>query len=205
MCLVIVAAFLYAPPARGLGETSRILFFHVPTAWVTTLAFLLALVYSIRYLVKKDLRMDQVAATSAEMGLLFCALATVTGSIWSRVAWGSWWNWDPRQTSIFLLLLIYGAYLALRSAIGGAERRARLSAVYAILAGLTVPYFMFVVPRITSSLHPEPILNADRRIEMDARMLQVFFGSLAGFTALFFWILSLRLRAERAFQRARES
>ena len=154
MAVVIVAAFLYAPRARDLGESTRILFFHVPCAWIATLAFFVSAFYSIQYLRKENLRDDIWAYSSAHIGLMFTVLATVTGAIWANEIWGNPWNWDPRQTSIFILMLIYAAYFALRSAVEEDDKRARLAAVYSIIAFVTVPFFMFIVPRIYESLHP---------------------------------------------------
>lgn len=194
LCGVILAAFLYAPPAEGLGQASRVIYFHIPVAWVAVLAFLVNMAHSIRYLRKREAADDLRASSAAELGLLFALLATITGSIFARITWGSFWNWDPRETSIFILLLIYGAYFALRSAVEDEERRGRLSAVYAIVAFVTVPFLVFVVPRVYFSLHPEPIVSASGQLKMGARMLQVFLASLAGFTGLFAWLYSLRVR-----------
>jgi heme exporter protein C len=197
---VIVGAFDYAPlAARFIGQSSRILFFHVPMAWAAFTAFVTAGVYSLRYLFGarqpdglRDPRHDRAARAAIELGLLFGVLATVTGAIWSRIMWGSWWNWDPRQTSIVMALIFNGAYLALRDAVEDAEKRARLAAAYAALGLAVTPFFFFVVPRITFSLHPEPVINASGRVEMESRMLQVLLASGAGFTALFFWLHRLR-------------
>ncbi|RMG63245.1 MAG: cytochrome C biogenesis protein, partial [Calditrichaeota bacterium] len=176
----------------GLGETTRILYFHVPCAWIATLAFFVSAFYSLRYLQKQRLELDVRASVAAELGLLFAFLATVTGSIWAKKIWGAYWNWDPRETSIFILLMIYAAYFALRAAVEDGEQRARLAAVYSLIAAVTVPFFVFVVPRIYDSLHPDPLVNREAKIHMDPRMLTVFLSSLAGFTGLFFWIFHLR-------------
>jgi heme exporter protein C len=203
MVLVILAAFFYAPLAAGfLGQSSRILFFHVPMAWTSLLAFFVAGYWSLRFLLGgRQRRHDQAAAAAVEIGLLFGLLATVTGALWARIMWGAYWNWDPRQTSIILALVFYGAYLALRDAIEDDEKRARLGAVYAVLGLVVTPFLFFVVPRITYSLHPEPVINARGKIDMESRMLQTLLASTAGFTALFFWLhrLATRLRgvAER--------
>jgi heme exporter protein C len=185
------------PIIPGLEDKARILFIHVPMAWVTVVAFIVSMIYGIKYLAKKNLDDDIKSVSSASLGLMFCILATVTGSIWAKFNWGSFWNWDPRETSIFVLLLIYGAYFALRSALDADEKRATLSAVYSIIAGVTVPFFIFIMPRIVTSLHPEPIVNAQGKFHMNGAMLAVFLFSLAGFTALYVWMLNLRIRAER--------
>lgn len=197
MVLIILGAFLYAPIAKGLGETTRILFFHVPCAWIATLAFLVSAVYSIRYLRSQDMLMDLKASSAAQIGLIFTILATVTGSIWANEIWHSYWNWDPRESSIFILLLIYAAYFALRSAIEEKQQKARLAAVYSIIAFVTVPFLIFVVPRLVESLHPDPLINTQGKMEMDSKMATVFFGSFVGFTALFFWMLHLKIQTAR--------
>ncbi len=190
---VILAAFLYAPPAKGLGETARILFFHVPTAWLATLAFLVSAVASIQFLRTRERRYDLWAYSAAQIGLMFSVLATVTGSIWAKKIWQSYWNWDPRETSIFILLLIYAAYFALRSAVDTEEQKSKLAAVYSVIAFITVPFFIFIIPRVYESLHPDPLINPEGKIKMDSRMLQVFLASLFSFTLLFYWMLRLKV------------
>jgi heme exporter protein C len=194
MITVILAAFLWAPLAEGLGEYTRIFYFHVPVAWLAVLSFLCSAIYSIRYVRRRQIKSDSIAEAANRMGLIFAFLATVSGSIWAKVSWGSFWNWDPRETSIFILLLIYAAYFALRSAIDQPERRAMLSSVYSLLAFITVPFFVFIIPRIYSSLHPDPLINPQGKIQMESRMLFTFIASLVGFTALFFWMLSRNIQ-----------
>jgi heme exporter protein C len=195
---VIVGAFLYAPLAKGfIGQSSRILFFHVPMAWVSFVAFIAAGVWSLLFLWKRDPKHDRAAAVAVELGLLFGVLATVTGALWARVMWGAYWNWDPRQTSIVVALLFYGAYLALRSSLEDRDQRARLAAAYAVLGLAVAPFLFFIMPRIMFSLHPQSVINAQGKVEMESRMVQVLLAGSAGCTALFFWIhnLQCRLRA----------
>ncbi len=155
MVAVTAAMFLWVPAQQGLGNTGRIIIMHVPTAWLSVLAFGVAAIYSGLYLRRRRPDDDDRAVAAVEQGFLFSILATATGSIFAKVVWGSFWNWDPRETSILILLLIYGAYFALRSAIDDGERRRQLAAVYAALAFVTVPLLIFVVPRLAeSSLHP---------------------------------------------------
>jgi heme exporter protein C len=209
LVLVILGAFFYAPSALGFkGESARIVFFHVPQAWVAVLAFCVNLVASLRYLRTRDALDDARAAAAARLGLVFSVLATVTGSLFANVMWNSFWNWDPREVSIAILLLIYAAYFALREAIPDEERRASLSAAYAVLAFVTMPFLVFVVPRIYWSLHPDTIIGAtgQLKLQMESRMLQVLMGSLVGFTGLFFWLytLDVRLARVRLARRGRE-
>jgi heme exporter protein C len=155
MVAVTAAMFLWVPAQQGLGNTGRIIIMHVPAAWLSVLAFGVAAIYSGLYLRRRRAEDDDRAVAAVEQGFLFSILATATGSIFAKVVWGSFWNWDPRETSILILLLIYGAYFALRSAIDDGERRRQLAAVYAALAFVTVPLLIFVVPRLAeSSLHP---------------------------------------------------
>ncbi|NTU78899.1 MAG: cytochrome c biogenesis protein CcsA [Chloroflexales bacterium] len=152
---VAVSMFLVVPQYEGLGNAGRIMIMHVPTAWVCVLAFTVSAIFSGFYLWKGRPEHDNYALAAAESGFLFTALATVTGMIFSQVVWGVYWNWDPRQTSIFVLLLIYAALFALRSAIDDVQRRRQLSAVYSLFAFVTVPFLIFVAPRLAdSTLHP---------------------------------------------------
>lgn len=190
------------PIIPGLEDKARNIFFHVPLAWTSVLGFLVALYYGFRYLRTKDMDDDIKSVSSAGLGMMFCLLATITGSIWAKFNWGSFWNWDPRETSIFILLLIYGAYFALRSALGSDEVRARLSAVYVILAGVTAPFFVFILPRIVGGLHPGAQGDSAgstpvAQLHMPTNMWFVFFSGLIGFSMLFIWLFYLRIRAAR--------
>jgi heme exporter protein C len=205
--VVIWAAFFYAPlPAgfTGLDGTSpqsgRIVFFHVPMAVTSFFAFLAAAFWGTRFLWKRNPRDDHASAAAVEVGIVFCVLATVTGAVWAQVQWGAFWNWDPRQISIALAMLYYGAYLNLRSAVEDPEKRARLSAAYASLGFVVAPFLYFIMPRMASfSLHPTP---AGTR--MDPSISLVVVASILGFTALFFWIHSLRRRTLELFDRLEE-
>ncbi len=191
--------FPYIP---GLEERAKIIFFHVPMAWLTVIAFLVSMWYGMKYLRRKNLDDDMKSAVSAGLGLLFCVLATTTGSVWAKFNWGSFWNWDPRETSIFVLLLIYGAYFALRSAIEIDEKKAALSAVYSILAFVTVPFFIFIMPRLMPGLHPGSAgdVNSGPAVSgggMDAGMRVVLYGMVLGFLALYIWLMRIRITLQR--------
>lgn len=196
--VTIAAVVVPIPFIPGLGDKARIIYLHVPMSWIAVLAFLTSMVYSIRYLRTREHELDIKAYSAAEIGFMFCILATVTGSLWAKFNWGSFWNWDPRETSIFILLLIYGAYFSLRSAIENPEQKAKLSSVYSIIAFVTVPFFIFIMPRIVESLHPsDTIVNAQGKITMNPVMLSIFLSSLVGFTLLFFWIFNIKTRTEK--------
>jgi heme exporter protein C len=192
-------AWYELPVIPGLEQKARIIFFHVPTAWLSVVAFLTSMVYAIQYLRKRDLRYDIRSSAAAGLGFMFCILATLTGAVWAKFNWGSYWNWDPRETSIFVLLLIYGAYFSLRSAVETEEKRATLSSAYSIIAAVTVPFFIFIMPRIMTGLHPGakgdpegagPVVE----FKMSPNMRVIFFSSLIAFTLLFYWMFTLRVR-----------
>lgn len=194
----IVGAYVIAPPMQGFvgdGESSRMLFFHVPMAWTSFVAFLMAGIWSILYLARRTSRYDHAARVSVEAGLVFCLLATVSGAIWAKVEWGAYWNWDPRQLTITIALVFYAAYLALRSALPDVEVRRRLAASYAVLGLVVAPFLFFVAPRMAAfSLHPEPVINPEGELRMDVPVLAILIGGSVGFTSLFFWIQSLGTR-----------
>jgi heme exporter protein C len=199
MAAVIAGALLWVEPAEGfIGESSRIVFFHVPCAWTAALAFLVAAAYSLAYILKRNPRYDQVAEASVRLGLLFAILTLITGSIFAKIMWGSYWNWDPRESSYLLLVFLYGAYLFLRAAIDDPERRARIGAAYALFAAVLMPFLVFVAPRITESLHPQTVINPQGKILMDTPTKTIFFAGLAGFTGIYFWMLELEARMARA-------
>jgi heme exporter protein C len=195
---VIAAAFLWPAPAQGfIGESSRIVFFHVPCAIVAAIAFLVAGVYSLIHLRTGSAASDDFATAAVRLGLLFAILTIVTGSIFSRIMWGAYWNWDPRQSSYLLLIFVYGAYLFLRAAIEDPEKRTRLAAAYALFAIVPMVFLVFVAPRITASLHPQTIINPQGKVLMDTPTRVVFFAGLVAVSALFVWMLSLDARAAR--------
>ena len=166
-------------------------------------AFLVAAGYSLAYLSTRNSRFDRIAHAAVRLGLLFAALTLVTGSLFARIMWGSFWNWDPRESSYLLLLFLYGAYLFLRAAVDDPERRARIAAAYALFSAVLMPFLVFVVPRMTRSLHPQTVINPQGKILMDTPTKTVFFAGLLGFTALFLWLLELESRLARVRQPTR--
>lgn len=194
------------PLIPGLEERARNLYFHVPTAWIAQLAWFVALWYAFVYLRKRRLEDDARAATAAALGALFCILATTTGAVWAKFNWGMFWNWDPRQTSIFIVLVIYGAYFALRSALEGEDQRARISSIYLVLLAVPVIFFMFVFPRMSESLHPGslqdvkagnigPVLSS-REEDLDPIKQVLFALGFFSWAMLFFWMLNVAVRAQ---------
>lgn len=194
---VILAAFLQAPLSQGFAgragdapQSSRIVYFHVPVAITSFVAFIAAAVWAGLYLWRRRPSDDQASHAAVEVGLVFCILATVTGAVWAKVQWGTYWNWDPRQTSILLAILFYGAYLTMRGAIEDGEVRARLASSYCALGFVVAPFLFFILPRMAPvSLHPKPLGS-----EMAPSIGYIVLASALGHAALFFWLQSLRRR-----------
>ena len=207
MPITISLAYLWAPPAEILGESSRILYFHVPLAWVSTLAFLVSGIASIIFLYdreKKFILIEEKAYNSARLGMLFTILTIITGSIWSKISWGAYWNWDPRQTSIVILLLIYIAYFSLRSALADNPNKGRLASSFLIFAMITVPFFVFIIPRLYPSLHPDPIINPDEKIHLDEKMQITLLVSLVSFTLVYLYLFSIQNRLSKIMLKTEE-
>ncbi|MDZ4744483.1 MAG: cytochrome c biogenesis protein CcsA [bacterium] len=199
--IVAVNPLITLPYIMGLEERARIIFFHVPMAWIAFIAYLIAMVFGIKYLRNRSLADDAMSASAASVGTLFTILATLSGAVWAKFNWGEYWNWDPRQTTIFLLLLVYAAYFVLRSAMNDEHLKARLSSVYSIIAFVTVPFLIFILPRLAPGLHPGssddtsigPLLSTKSDAINLTKQL-VFLLSLFSFTLVFFWLMNLRYR-----------
>lgn len=189
MMLSIWGAFLLAPTDAIQGDVQRIFYFHVPMAWDAYLAFFGVFVASIAYLWRKDERWDWLARASAEIGTIFTTLVLVTGSIWGRAVWGTWWQWDPRLTTTLILWFIYVGYLMLRSYSGAASSGARAAAVLGIVGFVDVPIDYLSVTW-WRSLHPASTYIVDNgSAALPPAALFAFFVSLITFTLLFAFLL----------------
>ena len=137
--VALYLVFFYAPREAVMGEVQRVFYFHVAAGWVGALAFLVTAVAGVIILVKGDRRWDRVALASVEIGVIFTFINIVSGAIWARPIWNTWWTWDPRLTTATIMELIYLAYLMLRQGIEDPDRRARFGAVYGIVGFISVP------------------------------------------------------------------
>jgi len=209
MTTVIVMAFVTPSPMNprnslGPVDTYRIFYFHVPQSWVATLAFLISMYCSIQFLRTKNMDFDLKAVTANKLGLMFAILATITGSIFAKMTWGEFWNWSEiREVSIFILLIIYGAYFALRSALPDPDNRATLSAVLSIIFAVSAIFLIFILPRVypTFSQHPyDSVVDKSGKLTMGPMVSFIFFLSLATFTALFVWIYNLSLKINKTIE-----
>lgn len=193
---VVVGGLFFTPADVVQGDSVRIMYVHVPTAWVAYLAFIVTAVASAGYLFGKrhSLGFDRVAGASAEVGVLFMALTLISGSLWGRLTWGIFWQWDPRLTTTAFLFVTYLGYLAVRGLDGAPERRAKRSAILALLAVLEIPLVHFSVI-LWRSLHQEAsVLSGDGDVKLDDLMLFTLLVGVLGFTALFVWLVSHRQR-----------
>lgn len=187
-----ILTFSFIP---GIENYIRLFPLHVAFAWVGLLGFVLSLFFSFRFLFSNSINYASNSFIAAKLGFIFTLVATVLGMIWAKHSWGSYWNWDPRQISIIILLSIYVSYFILRSSIDNEHKKAKLSSVYAIFAGLSAPFFVFIMPRISNGLHPgasndsaSPIIGVSKTSMMNMDLLIVFSLSLCFFTLLFFLI-----------------
>lgn len=198
--LLVIATwmvFFYAPMERVMGNVQRVFYFHVAAGWVGMLGFLVAAIAGIVYLRNGRRDWDIVGLSAVEIGMVFAFINVVTGSIWARPIWNTWWTWDPRLTTATIMLLIYAAYLLLRQGIEDPDRRARFGAVYAIIGFLSVPLTFFSA-RLFRTIHPVVIGSnqpgAEGSFDMTGLMLQTFMFALLTFSVIFADLLWHRIR-----------
>ncbi len=205
--LALYMVWFYAPREVVMGEVQRVFYFHVAAGWVGALAFLVTALAGAIYLLRGESRWDQLALSSVEIGVVFILINIVSGSIWARPIWGTWWTWDPRLITATIMELIYVAYLMLRHGIDDPHRRARFGAVYGIAGFISVP-ITFLSIRLLRTIHPlvfggegGPLAGS---FNMEPQMLWAFMISLLAFTFVFAALLwhryRLQLQAERLEQ-----
>jgi heme exporter protein C len=195
----VVLSLIVSPPDAEQGDLIRLMYVHVPSAWVAYLAFGVVFIASVAYLITTRTRWDRLAAASAEVGVLFTALTIVLGSVWARPVWGTWWTWDPRLTTTAIMLLIYVGYLAVRRLPDNPARRARWAAVVGIVGFVDVPIVHLSV-RWWRSLHQAPARLIGVPDVAPAMGVALGIGFLA-FTLLYLYLIALRLRVGRLEER----
>jgi len=196
---VIVAlgmVFFYAPREVTMGEVQRIFYFHVASAWIGFFAFFVTFLSGIGYLATDKRRWDIVGLSSVEVGLTFITMTVVTGALWAKPVWGTYWTWEPRLTISAVQLLIYVAYGMLRASLDSSEQKARFGAVYGIVAFVTVP-LSWVAIRWWRTIHPD-ILTGGEGMAVTARMTQTLLVTISAFTLLYATLLRLRVSLEQA-------
>ena len=205
LALLAVSSYLalvVAPTERTMGDVQRIFYYHVPSAWVGFLCFFINFVASIWYLWKRSPASDALAAASAEVGVVFCAVLLIEGTLWARPVWGIWWTWDARLTTTLVLWLIYVSYLVLRRFSAGQTQV--MAAVLAVFAFADVP-IVYMSIRWFRTQHPSPVMGGGENSGLDPAMLHVFLINLALFTVLgilFIWLRYKLQVAEEALESA---
>lgn len=182
------AAYIAAPPEVRMGDLYRIFYIHTPVAWVCYLTLGISLLASILFLTKRKLVYDTLAEVSAVLGLIYGAVALMTGSIWASVAWGVHWNWDPRETTTLILWIAYMGYISLRLSIGNVEKRALIGAVYNVLAFSTVP-LSYLSIRLWQTLHPQIITGS--AISITPPMIETLFLNLIAASLVYIYLLRM--------------
>ena len=186
-------AFFYLRPAEGFQspELARIIAFHLPNAFAAIIASFMAGAYGWRFLTKGRNPLDDAKSfTAASLATLFCLLTTVTGMVFAQYQWGAPWNWDPKQTCIFILMLIFAAYFVLRSGIEDPEKRGTVAAVYVLFAAVMTPMLGYVIPKYMASLHPK---NA----QFDHEYWTVIGLMSLCLTGLMAWMQNIAVRYQR--------
>jgi heme exporter protein C len=187
-------AFSYAPADALQGDVQRIMYMHVPTAWVAFLAFFVVFVSSLVYLWGRAPEADRLACASAEIGTLFTGLTLVAGSIWGKPTWGTWWTWDARLTTTAILFVIYVGYLMLRSFVEDPDRRARLAALVGIVGFIDVPITYLSVLWFRT-LHQPPSIQRGGASMPDS-MLFTLLVNVGAYTLVYLFFLVKRVRIE---------
>lgn len=184
-----------APRLNILNETIRALYFHVPMWFGMVLLYLLSVYYAVKYLRNPIHEYDIKSVEYANAGTMFGILGMITGMLWANYTWGSPWHGDPKQNGAAIALLVYLAYFVLRGSLENEEQRARLSSVYNIFAFAAMIPLVFIIPRLTSSMHPgnggNPGFNA---YDLDSRMRLIFYPAVIAWFLTGLWIVSLRVR-----------
>lgn len=199
MLYTVIGGMLMPVPAlQILHETIRNLYFHVTMWFGMFVLFTVSFVYAIKCLGSSSQEHDIISEEAAHVGLLFGTLGLITGSIWARYTWGSFWSNDPKELCAAIAWLIYMAYFVLRSSFTDIDKRSRVSAVYNVFAFVLVIPILFVIPRMTDSLHPgnggNPGFNT---YDLDNNLRKVFYPAVIGWTLLGVWILNIRIRIKR--------
>ncbi|WP_262710639.1 cytochrome c biogenesis protein [Echinicola rosea] len=195
----IIAGLLFeAPRLPILNETIRALHFHVTMWFGMIIMLVVAVIYSVKYLRSGNLQDDDIAIEFTNAAILFGVLGIITGMLWAKFTWGDYWSGDPKQNAAAIGLLIYFAYLILRNSLVDVHQRARIGAVYNIFAFAAFIPLIFVLPRLTDSLHPgnggNPGFNA---YDLDSNLRMVFYPAIIAWTLLGIWLANLRIRAKR--------
>ncbi|MGE5748677.1 MAG: cytochrome c biogenesis protein CcsA [Gemmatimonas sp.] len=193
VAITYIRAMFFTPLEAIQGPAQKILYVHAPAAWVAFMAFGLVAIASVLYLWLREDRLDRIAESSAEVGVVFTTVVLTTGPLWGRPIWGAYWTWDARLTLTLFLWFIYVAYLVMRGAIEDHDMRARYSAVLGILGALLIPFIHLSV-YLFRTLHPQPILMKPSAPSLPSEMLVTLLMAFGSFTLLYVALLRARYR-----------
>ncbi len=194
MVLALYMALLQAPREATMGDLQRIFYFHVAAAIAGLTAFAVNFLASLLYVVRKERRWDNLAVSSAEIGVVLFTIVLITGPIWAKPVWFVWWTWSPRLTSSLILWMLYVAYLLVRNYVGDADRRAMMSAVFGIVAFVDAPIVWFSI-RWWRDLHPGPMLETGG---LSPAMRPAFLVCIVAFQLLLVYLIRRRMFLETA-------
>ena len=189
------ASFYIAPEERTMGVIQRIFYFHVASAWAGFTAFLVCFIGNLLYVWKRAEKYDWLGVSSAEVGLAFTTVVLITGPIWAHPVWGIWWTWDAKLTSTFILWLLFIAYLLLRGLVEDPEKKASLSAIFAIFASLDIP-LVYLANRLWRTQHPQPVIAGGQGSGLDPTMSKVLLLCLFAVFCVMILVLLDRYRLE---------
>ncbi len=181
---IFVRALMFTPMDRLQGLAQKILYMHAPAAITALMAYAVCGILSIIYLGLRDRRLDRAAAASAEVGVVFSVMLLITGPLWGKPVWGTWWTWDARLTSTLFIFLLFVGYLIMRDAVIDPDQRARFSSVIGVL-GLALVPFIHLTVYLFRTLHPDPMLIKPSAPSMPGVMLVTFLSSLGVFVLLY--------------------
>lgn len=199
ICFVMVSValyfvFIYAPTEKVMGVVQKIFYFHVASAWIAFFGFFVTFVCSISLFVTNRYIFDDIASASAEIGVIFCTIVLITGPIWAKPIWGTWWTWDPRLTTTLILWFIYIGYIMLRNFVDEEDKRAKFSAALGIIGFIDVP-IVFLSIRWWRTIHPNVLQKGGGGLAPD--MLTTLLISVAAFTLIYIVFMIKTFKVKR--------
>lgn len=186
-------ALIWSPPEQTMHDLVRIMYFHVASAWIAFLSFFVTFLFALLYLVRRNVTFDRIALCSAEIGVMYTTVTLISGSIWGKAVWQTWWTWDPRLTTTLILWFLYVGYLLLRGTVMGRERRALVSSIYALIAAVDLPIIHMSITW-WNSIHPAVIDSTG--FHMPGSMTFTLMFGFFVFFGIYLLLLRLRLRYE---------
>lgn len=194
MAAAVYLIFMWVPNEKIQGPVSKIIYFHVASAWLGFFAFFVVMIAGVAYLKTKNSKWDVLSYASAEIGVLFTTIVLLTGPVWGRASWNAWWTWDHRLTTTLVLWFIYVAYLMIRTSISEEEKRARYAAIFGIIGFIDVPIVWMSI-RWWRTIHPTVV--SGEGFAMAPSMVKTLLVSIAAFTLLYFYLLQKGMFIQR--------